>query len=247
MSAVRKLLPLALVHMAAAGIVLWLGYYWLGVAETKAATLTWSICLALVILLLTSAAFGAPFVWFRDQPSGVSSAWRTTLRHILPLAAAVLLLGLVCALLQILAPYTAKPAFQLASWLTQTLRKPVRPTIISTLFNAVFWLIRWMLIPVLAIPAQAAIAATGRPTSAPNARTWRYWIAIPVLLFCTFKAPLLLLNWIPFTRNFGLEAASFTLRALAAYLLFGFGWLALAYVTSAGTPRLAQPTTAVSP
>ena len=73
-----------------------------------------------------------------------------------------------------------------------------------------------------------------------------YWIEVPLLLL-TALIPLKLLGWVPHVNSFGMETASFVLRAAFAYLLWGAAWLVLAFVTSGGSPRFTQSSTVVSP
>jgi hypothetical protein len=244
-------LRLATFHLLAGAILLWLGYYWLGVAETRASTLAESIALAALILVLACAVYGAAFVYFTSPaPAGIGRSLRTSLTNILPLASAVLVAGILYWQLQNLSNYSAKPAFQLASWMTLKMRKPIRPSSIAAAFNTVFWVIRWMVVPVFLLPALAAISSTGWRgfrNTASKVSNWRYWILTPLTLFCAIKVPLLLLNWIPRAASFNMQAVSFAWRGALAYLLFGCGWLALAFITSGGKPRLTQPTTTVSP
>ena len=51
------------IHLAGNALLLWLGYYWLGLGESRAATLAWSAAIALVIVAgacwLHGAAFGS--------------------------------------------------------------------------------------------------------------------------------------------------------------------------------------------
>ena len=107
-----------------------------------------------------------------------------------------------------------------------------------------------MVLPVLWLPMVAGIASLGwRGFRAVGSR-WRkplYWVEAPVLLLMAAWLPLKLLAWVPEMAGFGLQMASFAARAAAAYLLFVAGWLAIAFVTSGGKPRLTQPKTAVSP
>ncbi len=251
MSGGHKLLRMALVHLIVSGLVLWLGYYWLGIAETRGSTLTWSFCVSLLILPLTCAVFGAGLVFFHDaEPGGVAGALRTSIRNLLPLAVAAIGIVVVYWLLTRWGDYSAKPAFRIASWLTLKLRKPVRPGSVAHVFAVVLWLVRWMVVPVLAMPVVAGIANEGwRGLGAVAVKTRKgvYWIAVPAVLFCEVKLPLLLLQWVPHVSGFRMQAVSFVLRGTAAYLLFGCGWLVLAAMTSGGKPRLTQPSTTVSP
>ena len=54
-----SLAKLALTHALANALLLWLGYYWLGLGEGRAAALSWS---ALVALALVSVTFVAALI-----------------------------------------------------------------------------------------------------------------------------------------------------------------------------------------
>jgi hypothetical protein len=236
----------AAVHAAANALLLWCGYYWLGVGESRASSLAWSIFLALAVVVLTCWTYGASFVSLR---SGVAAAWRMALRNLLPLIAAAALVAAVYILLARWADYSAEPVFKIASYLTWKLRKPVRPATMQRIFDWALWAVQWIVFPVLVLPMLAAISARGwRGWGGIGAKRRRlYWLAAPALLLCAFAAPMKLLGWAPHFKSFGMEMTSFVFRAAAAYLLFIMGWLALAFVTSNGSPRETHPNTVVSP
>ncbi len=247
----RPVRALALIHVLANIVVLWLGYYWLGIGETRAATLAWSALIALIVALLGCWTYGASFAFFGVQDNQrVSAAWKAALRNLLPLAAAGAGIIVIYYLLSLWNGYSSHPAAQVASYLTLKLRKPVRPSSVLRVFRIGLGLIRWMALPVLLLPMLSAISSQGwrgfRGIGA-LARKRLYWIEAPLLLLCAVWAPLEILSWIPHVHSFRMEAASFAVRAFAAYLLFVVAWLVLAFVTSGGTPRFTQSKTVDSP
>jgi hypothetical protein len=236
---------IASIHLLSNALLLFLGYYWLGIAESHTTTLVWSISVSLFIAVLGVWTYAASFVYFRQRPEWLT-AWRTSLRNVLPLAVAILLLIAVYLLLAKWEDYSSQPAFKIASYLTLKLRKPVRPSSIARVFNIILWLVEWMVLPVLLLPMLSAISASGWngfAAAGSKAKKWFYWIETPVLLFCAVRLPLLLLHWVPRFESFGVQTASFAARAVVAYLLFGGAWLILASVT----PDATQPSTAASP
>jgi hypothetical protein len=171
-------------------------------------------------------------------------------RNLLPLAAAAAGIVVVYGLVAMLRDSSSDAAFTVASFLTLKLRKPVTPAAVLRIVDAALWLIRWVVLPVVLLPMLAAISTRGWPgfgCIGAGARKWWYWLAAPVLLLGAAWVPLKLLGWTPRAGNFALEVVSFLLRATFAYLLFGAAWLALAFATSAGKPRLTQSSTTVSP
>lgn len=242
---------MTLLHLVANALLLWLGYYWLGVGESRASMLAWSACVAVLIVGLGCWAYGAALVYFQEQEKRRTiTAWRTALRNLLPLAIAAIMVGMIYWLLARWADYSTKPAFQIASYLTLKFRTPVRPTSVAGVFNVLLWVVRWGVLPALLLPMVSVIAARGwggfRAIGA-HAHRWLYWIEVPLLLLSTLWIPLKLLGWVPHVNGFSMETVSFTLRATFAYLLFGASWLVLAFITSGGKPRFTQSSTVASP
>lgn len=250
-SARRSLLRLTLVHFAANAAALGAGYYWLGLSDSRGSTLAWSAFLALLLLLFVCATYGAAFVYFGAvERKAALPAWRIAARNVLPLAVAAIGIAILYWLLALWQDFSKGPAFLLGSFLTLTFRKPVAPALMLTIFDAILFLIRWAVLPVLLLPMLSAISTRGWPgfaSAGRDGKRWWYWLAVPLLLLAALWAPFAILAWKPHMANFSLEMVSFTLRAAAAYLLFAAGWLALAFATSAGRPSFTQPSTAVSP
>jgi hypothetical protein len=197
--------------LLANALILWLGYYWLGIGESRTSTLLWSA-----------------LVHFRDDGHRATGSWKTAALNLPPLM----------------------PAFRIASWLTLTLRTPVRPAAVARIFSVILWIVRWAALPAFLLPEMSAVAAFGwqgfRRTS-HRVPGLLYWIEVPLLLLCLIRVPLWLFYWVPEVNGFGMQAASFTARIAVAYLLFGASWPVLAFVTSRGKPRPAQSSTADSP
>ena len=271
----RSLAPIAAVQLVGNALLLWLGYYWLGLGETRAATLAWSALVALLLLTLACWLHGATFACF-------SGTRRLPLRRLpLLVVAAIVLLAVYWALAQ-WADYSSQPAFKIASYLTLTFRKPVKPATVLKVFNYALWLVRWMVVPALALPVLCGIAtpaarphpteppATEPPATEPHptephptephpteprpsgsgrrhARNWWYWIATPILLVCALWLPLKLMGWTPHAATFAMQMFSFVVRLLIAYLLFVAAWLVLLFLTSGGSPRATQSSTVASP
>ena len=195
-------------------------------------------------------AYGAALVYFRDDSREATGSWKTAVRNLLPLVLAAITVVFIYWLLEQWSVYSARPAFRIASWLTLTLRTPVGPGSVARIFNAILWVVRWAVLPAYLLPEISAVAALGwqgfRRTS-HRVPGWLYWIEVPILLLCLIRVPLWLFYWVPEVNGFTMQAASFTARIAAAYLLFGVSWLVLAFVTSRGKPRPAQSSTADSP
>ncbi len=92
----------------------------------------------------------------------------------------------------------------------------------ARVFLGGFWLLRWMVLPVALLPMASGIAARGwRGFGEFTWRGgWRYWLEVPVLLAAGLLLPFVLLGWVPAVSGFAMEVVSFSVRMLAAYLLF---------------------------
>ena len=220
-TASRKLF---LLHLVANALLLWLGYEWLGVGESTRPRLLFSALDALAILALACWFHGATLVYFRaggPEPK-INGAFRTALRHLPALLVAAILVLALYGLLAGAAAASGQPAFRLASWLTLKLRTPVKPATVARIFLGGFWIVRWAVLPVALLPMASGIAARGWHGFGEFTWRggWRYWLEVPLLLVAGFLLPFVLLGWVPTVNGFTLEVVSFSLRMLAAYLLF---------------------------
>jgi hypothetical protein len=246
---------LSAVHLGANALLLWLGYYWLGIGESRTASLLWSAVVALVLVSLTCCLHGATFAYFVRQPerpaAGVldlPSSFRTALRNMLAILTALSLILVLYFLLSWWSDYSILPSYGFSSWLTLKFRKPVRPNSVLRAFMVVTWLLRWVVLPVILLPWVAAVSSQGwRGLRHRIAKRRLYWLQAPVLLLCALWVPFLLLNWVPYVGRFSLEMVSFAIRLLVAYLLFVAAWLALAFLTSGGKPVLSHPSIEAKP
>lgn len=221
------------IHLAGNALLLWLGYYWLGLGESRAGALLWSLLVAAVLGCMACWLYGAGFAFFAERR--VWSAFRTALRNLAPLVVAAIAVVVVYHLLMRARDAMDNPGFRLASWLTLHLRKPVKPATVQAVFHAVFWVARWVVVPVLILPIGPAIVSrgwVGFGAVASRCRAWLYWLEAPALLLVAVWAPLHLVGWVPHMHSFGGEMTSFVVRAAVAYLLFAAGWLGLAFVTA---------------
>jgi hypothetical protein len=107
-----------------------------------------------------------------------------------------------------------------------------------------WWIVRWIVAPVLFVPAFGAAASYG----------WRVWqgftpraLVSPVLVLLGVWLPLRLLSWTPRMSSFALDMTSFVLRAGVAYLLFCGAWIVFARIISGGRPVAKKPITVSRP
>jgi hypothetical protein len=215
----RKLLAL---HLVAGAMLLLLGYKWLGVGESTRWWLALNALDALAILALVCWLHGATLLFFRGTRDDISAAFRVALRRVPVLVLAAIVVLVLYGLLAMAVTASAQPAFRLASWMTLTLRVPVRPAMVMRVFLTAFWIVRWIVLPVALVPLASEIAANGwRGFKHVTWRaSWRYWATVPVLLAAGLLLPLLLLRWVPVVSGFTMETVSFSVRGLVSYLLF---------------------------
>jgi len=229
-----------LVQLLANALLLWLAFEWLSLSESTPLRLVWSAVAALAILALASWLHGATFAGFRGGAEpGIVPSFRTALRHLLPLVLMVLAAVAIYAFLAWWAGYSVNPSAKLASWLTLKFRKPVRPATVLRYFNAVLWMVRWVLLPADLLPLFSGVAARG--WRGFDEFGWRrysrlYRLEVPLLALCALWLPLRLVDWVPRVSGFSMEMVSFCLRIAAAYFLFVGAAMVLAFLTSRGKP-----------
>jgi hypothetical protein len=241
----RSHVALGAAHLIGNALLLWLGYAWLGMSESDRPQLAAS---AAVLL-----AFGLGALWLhatalalfaQESTPSFRAAAATALRRLPWLFALAVIVTLVYALLSYCYDAFDHSAFVIGSALTMKLRKPAPPARVLACFHAFIWLLRWIVVPALALPLAARLVSK---TSPRISRRWLYGLAAGGLLLAAVWVPLRLLDWIPKANGFGAEAVSFAARIGVGYLLFVAGLLALEFFTSSGKPRASQPNTAVSP
>ena len=222
-------------HLVANALLLWLAYEWLGVGESTGLRLLLSALDALAILALVAWLHGATLLFFRTAEPQLNSVFRAALRHVPVLLAAAILVLVLYGLLAMAAVASAQPAFRLASWLTLKLRTPVKPAAMARIFLGVFWIVRWVVVPVALLPMASGIAARGwRGFGEFGWRGgWRYWIQVPLLLLAGLWLPFVIIGWVPAVGSFTLEMLSFLVRLLVAYLLFAGAMWTLEWRTAA--------------
>jgi hypothetical protein len=241
-----------LAHLVGNALLLWLGYYWLGLAESDGLHLAIS---GLVILLFAAGALwlhGTALVYFSGRSERVlGEAAGSALRHLLPLLVLAIVVAGVYGLLAHWYDSFAHIAFLIGSWATMLLRRPVAPERVLDWYHILLWVLRWVVIPVIALPLASRIAVAGWEgfhwSSLGRSRRVVYWLELCVLLLCAAWVPFKLLRWIPGSGAFPLEMASFVARFGLAYLLFVSAVLALEFLTSVGRPRFSHPNTISSP
>jgi hypothetical protein len=236
---------LGAVHLVGNALLLWLGYTWLGMSEAERPHLAASAAVLLVFGLGALWLHATALAFFvRDSASNFRTAAFTALRRLPQLFVLAVVVALVYGLLSYCYGAFDHTAFVIGSASTMTLRRPVPPARVLACFHALIWVLRWIVVPALALPLAACIVGE---RSSRLSRRWPYWLAVGALLLCAVWVPLRLLDWIPNVNGFGAQSLSFAIRIGVGYLLFVAALLTLEFFTSAGRPSPSQPSTVVSP
>ncbi len=246
----RSTTALCALHFVGNASLLLLGYYWLGLGESDSARLLISAAVILVFALAALWLHGTALVLFRGE-AGLTGAAKRTLRHLLPLFLFTIFVLLLYMGLLYLYNSFGHEAFVIGSYSTMKLRRPVQPSNVLKAFRVFIWVLRWIVVPVFALPLAAEIANSGW-AGLSRAAFWRskkvlFWIEVGILLVSAVHVPLHLFFWVPKMPDFSSEVVSVVARLGLGYLLFTAGLLALEFFTSAGKPRETQLSTAVSP
>lgn len=248
----RGTIPLAISHVVGNGLLLWLGYYWLGIGESDGPHLVWSALVLLLFGLLAIWLHGTAFALFnRELRPNFPSAAKTAARNLIPLfVLAIATIAIYWVLARLYNEFGHK-AFVIASYITLHLRKPVSPRRVLAWYHALIWALRWVIVPVLLLPLAANATVLGwrgyRWRSIRRSGNVLYWIEVCALLLIAIWIPLRLLHWIPELTRFSAQMASFVARFALGYLLFVAALLSIEFFTSTGKPRSIQPSTVVSP
>jgi hypothetical protein len=237
-------------HLIGNALLLLLGYYWLGLSESDGLHLAFSAAIIVLFALGTLYLHGTSLVLFREH-STFAVATKRTLRNILPL----LILGIVIILIYVALNYFynsfGHEAFNIGSYTTMKLRRPVEPTKVLIAFHIFIWILQWFVVPILAFPLAAEVANKGwsgfNSSAFHRSKKFLFWIEAAVILVAATHLPLHLFFWIPKMSSFPLEVVSVTLRIGIGYLLFTAGLLAVEYFTASGNPPVTQLNTAPSP
>ncbi len=241
---------LCALHLVGDAFLLWLGYRWLSIPESDAGHLAFSACV--IVLFVCGALWLHGTGWaFFSGTSGhrLGRGAGAALAHIPALfLLALLSVGLYAGVNWIDARL-GNPSFQLASWLTMTIRKPIAPGSVLAVFQGIVWLVRWLILPAVLVPAAARVSVSGLRGLPGLVSIPRFVVAVKifVLLLGAIWVPMRIMAWVPKMPNFAAEMASFLMRGALAYLLFAGLLLVLERATAAGNPALTQRSNSAMP
>ena len=214
----------ALVHVAAYPVLVWLAWTWLGIAESSAAALAGSLVLGVVIILALSWLLATAF----DGDLRVRSSW---VRSLLFVAVALAAVGATLWL----AGY--RPA--VTDWLAAKLSSAGRaqnPRRFDAFYIGGLWLAFGLVVAML-LPSH--YLRTTRVL-----RNWRYWLACLALVVAGGYLPWKLATWVPAAKTLATQAASMGVRFAIAYLISVTALLVFAsIVRRLAIPREPTPAT----
>jgi len=229
-------------HVVANLILFGLVWLWLSIPESRAWHLLLSALLAAAIALGALWLHGATLHLFRrahrDEWSGVTDSFRATLRVLPALLVwgavggmAFALIGRIEDLVPILSEWTS-------SALTFLLRRPVSPERAEMVLAIPVVVLRWVAAPLGLLLLGSAVseegfgALRGRGLDRVIGRVGRIglWWRCAILVSVGLGLPSVLVHWVPEFEGMRAQAASMTVRLLAAYSLAIAAWLVLASI-----------------
>jgi hypothetical protein len=248
----RSNIALGFCHLVGNALLLWLGYYWLGLDESDATHLAWSATVILIFVCGALWLHGTAMAMFNlEHEWGFGQAAAVALRRLLPLLVLTVVVLCIYGLLSYWHDSFQHKAFVIGSYATMRLRRPVPPSGVMRVFGVFIWILRWIVIPGLFIPLACEVVAHGwsgfRRTGLWRAKRPVWWLEICALLLVAILVPLKLVGWVPHLDHFPSQMVSFIVRLGVGYLLLVAGLLTLEFAASAGKPRWSQPSTVSSP
>jgi len=220
--------PLWLIQAAGNALLLWCAFTWLGIRDSRGWQLMETAVLGLLIVVPWLWLQDGTLVYCGDRSQGLWTAFRKGVKTLALFSAVVVVfVALVWALGKLDEPIT-KAGERTASWLTFHLRKPIKPAMWVRSYLAVLWGVRWIVLPVLALPIAAGAARNG------VRGMWRrgrkvFWLEYLTALIIGFYLPSLLMGWVPKLTGTAPQVVSFVLRFGLAYALIVTAWLAVVF------------------
>jgi hypothetical protein len=212
-----------LMQLIGNALVLWLGFMWLGIGDSRAGQLAETVSFGLLIAAPWLWLQNATFAYFADREAGIAAAFRKGLRTLGTFAGIVIVFVLVVWALGLLAGPLARAGQSTASWLTFHLRKPVKPVWFVRGYLALLWGVRWIVVPVIFLPLLAGYRKlAGRV----------FWLEYLIALVLGFWVPSLLMSWVPHLTGSVAQVTSFVLRFGVAYLLMLTSWIAISFFSA---------------
>lgn len=210
---------------------------WLLIPVASSLHLIVNFIVALLLLAAVLVIHAATLNYFFNRPSGenLPSAFRRAVRHLIPVAICIAVFCLLWLFVekidsyQILFPTFARSTFP--AWL----RRHVTLSALESLFTAVLFLVRWVLVPGLVLPFVLQTADSGfRGFGLQSLSAWRqtvlsvsYWVVLLLAALLGVLATEKIMALTPDfrTSTFRSEAVSLAFRLTIAYAAGLFSWI----------------------
>jgi hypothetical protein len=243
-----------LVQFFANPILLALFVAWLLIPVASNLHLIFNFVFVFLLFAATLTLHAGTLNFFGDRQRSESAhlwpAFRRALRHLIPVAMGVALFCLLWLLVAKLEAYQSNFPVYVRSTLPVSLRRHITLPALDTLFSAVVFIARWILVPGLLLPLLAQAADRGFRGFGPEGLSaWRksmfsfvYWLVLLFAALLGVFATQKLMAWTPDfkTSTIHLEAVSLGVRLFFAYLFGLTAWMLTCsvvgrYAAAAGT------------
>jgi hypothetical protein len=228
-----------LIQFFANPILLALFVAWLLIPVASNLHLTFNFVFAFVLVAATLTLHTGTLNFFGDRQRSESShlwpAFRRALRHLIPVAICVAVFCLFWLLVAKLEAYQSNFPAYVRSALPVSLRRQVTLPALDTLYSAVLFIARWILVPGLLLPLLAQAADRGFRGFGPQGLSaWKkstfsfvYWLALSFAALLGVFATQKLMAWTPDfkTSTIHLEAISLGVRLFFSYLFGLTSWM----------------------
>jgi hypothetical protein len=208
-------------------LLFWCAFTWLGLRDSKTTQLVETALFGLLIAIPWLWLQDGTFAYCGDPSQGLWTAFRKGARTLAIFTGVVIVFALLFWGLGKLEGPLTTAGQRTASWLTFHLRKPIKPDTWVKVYLALLWSVRWIVLPVLVLPAAAGAAINGARGM------WRR----PRVVFCLqylgalllgIYLPTVLMHWHPKLTETTAQVISFALRFGLAYILIITAWLLVA-------------------
>ncbi len=212
---------------------------WLLIPEAKIWQLALNVLLAVVIAAAALVLHAGTLNYFRDQfreePAAVTVAFKRALRHFAAIAVCAIVFYLVWALVGGLNRYHETFPTYVRSMLPVSVRQHISLGVLTGIFGALAFLLKWVAVPGLFLPLALLAAGQGfHGFRRAGWKTWKnaiaslhYWVILTIAAFLGVYGSDTILGWRPTSESpsFAKETANLALRLFLAYGLGLFSWM----------------------
>jgi hypothetical protein len=220
-----------LIQATGNALLFWLVFGWLGLRDAKTSQLIQTFVYGVLLLFPWLWLQDATLAYCADRSTGLWGAFRRALGTLGSFATVAIVFGLAFWALGRLEGPLAEAGQRTASWLTFHFRKPVKPQTWISIYLAILWFVRWVVLPVLVLPVASGVAQHGfRGIRVGASRV--FWLQYLLASIVAFWLPPILMHWVPRLSGTTAQVVSFLLRFGLAYALIISAWLAVAFFSA---------------